>query len=246
MLHLRMKTMQQPIRIMQTILQPTDPCVLSAQFLQALRAGITHVDILARLSAFSLSELGAQLDNPPRKLAFWLNLYNACNLQALREQPEMYNRKSLFFSRRFIPLAGTLLSLDDIEHGILRRSAWKYGLGYLRRPFPARWEKILRMDAVDCRIHFALNCGAVSCPPLAEYLPKSVDAQLDRATGEYLRANCRFEEGRNRIALPRLLLWFRGDFGGRAGMLELLRCHGILQAGVHPRFHYLDYDWSRV
>jgi hypothetical protein len=231
---------------MQTTLLPTDPCTLSAHFLQAMRLGSTHEAILARLTAFSLSDLHAKLDNRPRKLAFWLNIYNAFTLLALHQQPDTYNRKSVFFGRRFISLAGQMLSLDDIEHGILRRSAWKYGLGYLHMPFPAQWEKKLRFDAVDSRIHFALNCGAASCPPLSVYLPETLDEQLEKATGEYLRANCRFEKSRNRVLLPKLLLWFRGDFGGRAGILQILRTNGVLQSGQEPRFSYLEYDWSRV
>ncbi len=136
------------------------------------------------------------------------------------------------------------LSPNAIEHGILRRSAFLAGLGYLRNPFPSRFERLLRVERVDPRIHFALNCGARSCPPLAAWHPATLDADLERATAAYVVAeSARSADGRE-VRVPRLLRWYRGDFGGRSGTLALLRRHGVIGPDEAPRLRYADYDWT--
>jgi hypothetical protein len=148
--------------------------------------------------------------------------------------------------RRFLEdaRAGHRLSPNAIEHGVLRRSAFLAGLGYVRNPVPSRFELLLRVERVDPRVHFALNCGARSCPPLAAWEPATLDADLDRATSAYLAGeSARSADGRELVA-PRLLRWYRGDFGGREGILHLLRRHGILAVGGSPRLRYADYDWT--
>jgi hypothetical protein len=143
-----------------------------------------------------------------------------------------------------VTVAGRRLSPNAIEHGILRRSAFLAGLGHVRNPLPSQFERLLRVERVDPRIHFALNCGARSCPPLAAWEPATLDADLERATGAYLVAeSARSADGRE-LTVPRLLRWYRGDFGGRAGILRLLQHHGVLGAGESPRLRFGDYDWT--
>jgi len=162
----------------------------------------------------------------------------------LLADPSAYRRRWRFFAAPAVTVAGRALSPNAIEHGILRRSAFLVGLGYLRNPFPGRFERLLRVERLDPRIHFALNCGARSCPPLAAWDPGTLDADLERATGAYLVAeSARSTDGRE-VRAPRLLLWYRGDFGGRRGILVLLRRHGILGASEEPRLGYGDYDWT--
>lgn len=79
-------------------------------------------------------------------------------------------------------MAGQPLSPNAIEHGMLRRSALLVGLGYLRNPFPSRFERALRVRRPDPRVHFALDCGARSCPPLATWTVATLDHDLERAT----------------------------------------------------------------
>ncbi|MFW5965105.1 MAG: hypothetical protein ACOCQM_09570 [Natronomonas sp.] len=40
------------------------------------------------------------------------------------------------------------------------------------------------------------------------------------------------------------MLWFRGDFGGRCGILQFLREYDVIPASATPDIHYADYDWS--
>lgn len=229
---------------MQTIPPSGNPFSLSVDLLGLVRTA-QHADVvLLQLDALSPDSLAEQLPDDASKKACWINLYNAWTILLLRRQPETYNRRTAFFARRAIHLAGQRFSLNDIEHGILRRGAIWWALGYLRNPVQPGRIAALSVSSLDPRIHFALNCGAASCPPIRAYTPEGIDAQLDLATRAYLQRECKFEPGNNRIALPRLLLWFRGDFGGRKGILQLLRRYGIIGPSDTPRFSYLPYDWS--
>jgi hypothetical protein len=200
--------------------------------------------MLLQLDDLSLDALPALLPDDASRKACWINLYNAWTLLLLRRHPEMYSRRTAFFARKAIRLAGHVFSLNDIEHGILRRGAIWWALGYLRHPFPSRLHSTLAVESVDPRIHFALNCGAASCPPIRAYTSEAIDAQLDTAARHYLQQHCQYDPDRRRIALPRLLLWFRGDFGGRTGILHMLRQYGIIGASDTPRFSYRPYDWT--
>ncbi len=97
---------------------------------------------------------------------FWINIYNAWfQILATREK----KKSPEIFTGKLITIADTKFSLDDIEHGILRRYRWKLSRGYLPELFPGRLIKQLAVAKIDYRIHFALNCGAKSCPPIAFY-----------------------------------------------------------------------------
>ena len=69
------------------------------------------------------------------------------------------------------------------------------------------------MLTCDPRIHFALNCGAVSCPPIAVYEGESLDEQLDIATEGFLEGNTIVDKEDNSISLSMLFKWYKEDFG---------------------------------
>ena len=212
---------------------------LSLSYLAAARSGDATVarNELAAVDSAALDELSGE-----QALAVWLNVYNATAHSRLREDPTRYERRRRFFSRDLVTVAGTALSLDDIEHGILRGGQWKYGLGYVPDPFPGAFVGRHRLVDLDERIHFALNCGATSCPLVRPYEPADLDADLDRAARTYLADETVREGGTLRI--PRILLWFRGDFGGRSGIFELLERYGVIEPDERPRIRYRSYDWS--
>ena len=183
-----------------------------------------------------------------RALAFWINLYNAGTQRLLTTRPELYE-SSLQFLRFFrapcLTVAGTELGLDDIEQGILRGRS-KYGLGYLPRLLAGSFETRYRVDGLDPRIHFALNCGAGSCPPIRAYDHGAIDDQLDQATRSYLEATVEYDPAAGTVAVPRLFLWYRGDFGGKAGTVAFLREYDVIPAHATPSVRYQSWDWSRA
>ncbi len=109
--------------------------------------------------------------------------------------------------------------------------------------FPGKREKSLRVDKIDYRIHFALNCGAKSCPPIASYNYASLDAQPDVATRAYLPGEASYDSENNIVYLPRLMSWFRADFGGKSGISTILNNFEIIPARTHPAVEFKTYDW---
>lgn len=222
---------------------------ISQDLLYAVRTGHGHAAYVAALAEFPLTEFVPPLASQDFKKAFWINLYNAFVLLFLKENPASYRNKGGFFGQKRIGLRPFTVSLDDIEHGVLRRGAWKWGLGYVQNPFPGVFARTFMPDHLDFRIHFALNCGAASCPPIAYYEPHELDAQLGLALRGYLEAECRYDAATNTVAVPKLLSWYRGDFGGRRGIRQLLESQNIIPKNSIPQnartsLRFRPYDWT--
>ncbi|MFB6210091.1 MAG: DUF547 domain-containing protein [Halobacteriales archaeon] len=225
-----------------------DPSACARELLEAVRAGEDTTPYRTRLGAYDDADLAVLREDRAAALAFWLNLYNAGTQVLLEERPELYAsplRFFRFFGTACLTVAGTGVSLDLIEQGILRGSRSKYGLGYLPRLLPSRFERRYRLDEPDPRIHFALNCGAASCPPIRSFAPDRIDEQLDMATAGYLETSVEYDPADDVARLPRVFLWYRGDFGGRSGMRDLLREYDIIPADTRPRLRYQSWDWTR-
>lgn len=201
----------------------------------------SFVNILQNISAEALRN---DLKSDNLKKTFWINLYNAYTQVILMKNPDFYKKRSSFFRSKQILIAGKKLSLDDIEHGILRRSKIKWSLGYFNKIFPSKFEKENRVDKVDYRIHFSLNCGAKSCPPIAFYDPEKLDRQLDVATKTYLKGEAEFNAGKNCVSLPAFMSWFRKDFGGKKKMVEILKQLAIVPPDKNPKVNFKKYDWD--
>ena len=92
--------------------------------------------------------LKQQLKDDNHKKAFWINIYNAYTQIILSKNPGRYKKRNSFFSMRQIDIAGERLSLDDIEHGLLRHSKIKWRFGHLNKWFPTVFEKEQRVDIV--------------------------------------------------------------------------------------------------
>jgi hypothetical protein len=208
------------------------PIALAERLLRSLRADGDTGTLEARLVDLSSERLADALDTDRNRLAFWLNAHNAFVQLLLLRDPRRYDRR--FFARDQVPLAGEWLSLDDVVHGILRRSRWQYGLGYVPRPFVDPFERVHRVDCRDWRVHAALNRGTVDCPPVAVYEPDRIDAQLDAAAASYLRERVRYDPAHDRVTVPRRLLVHVGDLGGPSGLRATLREHGVVPAAAAP------------
>lgn len=222
-----------------------DPVAVSADWLRAVRRGGTGRDHEVVLRDLPRADLAAALDTDDARLALWTNVYNAAAQSLLAASPEAYSEgRSAFFSAPIATVAGRDLSLDDVEHGLLRRSTPKWTLGYVSNPFAGAYERAFRVRERDPRVHFALNCGAAACPPIAAYTEDGIDDELRAATASYLASEASYDPDAGVARVPRLMLWFRGDFGGRAGILAVLRDHGVIPADASPRLRYGSYDWS--
>jgi len=187
-----------------------------------------------------------------QRMAFWINAYNTFTLRAI---VDAYPIQSRWFTRqprnsiRQIPDvwtsqqwrgAGRAVSLDDIEH------------------------RVLRPVFKDARVHFAVNCASLSCPPLAAapYRADTLGAQLDAAARRYLASPEGLRLDGNTLRVSSIFKWYGEDFvaeyssivpGTRPPMeraiLGVIVRFGPPDAAVRaqngePEIAFLDYDWS--
>jgi hypothetical protein len=219
---------------------------LSEEFFTAVKNN--HKDAAEKaakeLAAIPEGELKDHLNTENKAKAFWINVYNTYVQYLLKANPELFNDRNTFFKDELITLAGEKLSLDDIEHGIIRYSKNKYSMGYVGKVFVLDFEKRFRLDKVDYRIHFALNCGAKSCPPVALYKAERLDDQLNRSTSLYLKQVSKYDVKENEVSAPALCSWFKADFGGEDGVVKMMKEFDVVPEDKDPDVEYLDYDWT--
>lgn len=171
----------------------------------------------------------------PAAFAYWANLYNALTVQLVLEAYPVSSiravRGGLFntgpWTDDVVSVAGFSLSLDDIEHGIMRPVF------------------------EDPRIHYAVNCAALGCPNLAPaaFEPAQLDAALDALARDYVNhpRGARVDGGR--LTVSSIYEWFQEDFGGNdAGVLAHLRAYAgpelTAALGGVTRISDDAYDWS--
>jgi Protein of unknown function, DUF547 len=226
-------------------LRPSDKLVeLSQQLIYAAKTGEVADALISTFRNLSFEDLTNKLQSDNVKKAFWINLYNAYTQIILKQNPGKYKNRFQFFMRKQIAIAGKLFSLDDIEHGILRCSKIKWRWDYSNRIFSGKTERELCIIHPDYRIHFALNCGAKSCPPIAFYNPENLDAQLDLATKAYLAAETEYDFSTKIIKLPSVMKWYGRDFGGRNQVIKLLEKVGVIPVNSNPKIKIKQYDWN--
>ncbi len=182
-------------------------------------------DYIDRLAGIEVTALG-----PDAQLAYWLNLYNAVTVATVLDAHPVDGIRAIdrVWRAERVTVEGRALSLNDIEHGIVR-------------PIFA-----------DARIHYALNCAAVGCPNLARepYTAERLDAQLDAAARAYVNdpRGVRVSLG-GAVTVSSIYNWFRADFGGsEAAVLTHLR--GYAEPDLRRRLEAADgiadyaYDWA--
>ena len=216
---------------------------LSEQFLQDIKSGKDTKSIQDLIANTTLKSLEKGLINDEQKLAFWVNIYNAYIQVILSKNPELYDDRQAFFNDERILIAGEKRSFAKIEHGIIRKSQWPLGLGKVRKWFPNKFERKLRVDKRDYRIHFALNCGAKDCPPVAIYKAERLNAQFDKGTAHYLKKTTDYNEKNKTVAVTSLFSWFRGDFGSKSGTKHILLGQKLIPS-KDVELEYKNYDWT--
>ena len=179
--------------------------------------------------------------------AFLINAYNAFTVELiLTRYPELKSIKDLGsllnspWKPKWIPLLGTNVSLDDIEHAMLRK----------------------RGDHDDPRVHFAVNCASIGCPALREeaFVTSRLDAQMDEQTLRFMsdRTRNRFNPQRGRLELSKIFDLYGEDFrlGHRGiGSLQGFAARYADQLADAPAdreriragavdIAFTDYDWA--
>ncbi len=203
-----------------------------------------YLDLLASIDP-------AQLATNQERLAFWINAYNAIVFRAAAEKraedpafSPMDNDFAFFQIRQHL-VGGHVLSLDGIEHGIIRGDTAHSAFTTLEA---ADQQVILDLsaqvlDAPDARIHVALNCAALSCPqlPSRAFRARDLDSLLDERARLFVADASR---GAGPDGVSSLFMWFASDFqashGSSRAFVETYRDDvGGVDFGT-----FLAYDWT--
>ena len=134
------------------------------------------------------------------QLAYWINLYNALTVKVILDNYPVKSIRDIDTSGLFangpwgaelITIEGEDLSLDDIEHAILR-PIWK-----------------------DPRIHYAVNCASIGCPNLhkGSFSAKNTNKLLDKLARDYINSPRGMSVENDEITVSKIYKWFTYDFG---------------------------------
>jgi hypothetical protein len=220
--------------------RPLDEALAAALRRGAASEGAVDAAVVALAAAGPEAIPAGEAD----RRAFWINVYNALARHAGRGRVSNHLLDVLEVFRTEYEVAGDRLTLDEIEHGLLRDNAasvtapWgRMSAGDPRR----RWAVPL-----DARVHFALHCGALSCPPVRVYRGEDLDAALEAAALGFLAAESAIDEAAGVVETSRLLAWYARDFGGEGGVRALLaRALEVDEARIAGlRIRYRSYDWT--
>jgi len=173
---------------------------------------------------------GVDLDDMSnhQQLAFWLNLYHCMLLHALLfvGPPTSTRTWPSWFSSNCYEVAGTVVSLAEVEHCILRRPmsqpATKAGLIQGIYPEVPKWHEDdprqrFALPYKEPRINFVLNCASVSYPnDIMVFAADNIEAQLNEASSRFILKTVQtvsVSKIRREIVLPKVCEWYTDDFG---------------------------------
>ncbi|KAG8494171.1 hypothetical protein CXB51_011819 [Gossypium anomalum] len=164
--------------------------------------------LLGRLAATNLQNLNHQ-----EKLAFWINIYNSCMMNAFLEHgvPESPEMVVELMRKATINVGRRLLNAITIEHFILRlpyHSKFTFSKGAKNDEMTAR--SMFGLELSEPLVTFALSCGSWSSPAVRVYTASHVEAELEVAKKEYLQATVGISS--TKFAIPKLLDWYLLDF----------------------------------
>lgn len=183
-------------------------------------------DYLAILS----SQLPTESWTREEQLAYWINAYNAFTVKLILDHYPLNSIEELHdipyvntvFHREWFELGGMAMSLNRIEHGVLRQQ--------FQEP----------------RIHAAINCASVSCPPLlpVAFLPETMDQQLEAAMRSFVNDPLRNQLSPKAVEISSIFSWFRGDFTQNGDIISFLNQYADIPISPDADVRYQTFDWN--
>jgi hypothetical protein len=188
-----------------------------------------------RLKTYIAALTSLQISNYNRaqQRAYWINLYNALTIDVVLDNYPLGSIRDIssgLFSSgpwrlKLAEIEGEQLTLDDIEHRILR-PIWK-----------------------DPRIHYAVNCASLGCPRLQSkaFTAENTEALLETAAAEFINSDQGARVAGNRLRVSSIYDWFEQDFGGsEAAVISHLRQYAVgdLASALETITGIDDYDYD--
>lgn len=155
-------------------------------------------------------------------LAYWINTYNAFTLKLIVDNYPVTSITKLHSGKpwdvKWIELAGKKYSLNNIENDIIRPTF------------------------KDARIHFAVNCAAVSCPPLSNiaFTDANIISLLTARTTAFLNSSAN-EIAVGKIKVSKIFDWYKADFGE---LTSFINKYSKTKVNANAVIEFKEYDWS--
>jgi hypothetical protein len=188
---------------------------------------------LQEMQAVNVSSL-----NRSEQEAFWINLYNGLTVKIILEHYPVKSIRDIDISpgifsngpwdARLVKIEGQKISLNDIEHRILR-PIWQ-----------------------DNRIHYAVNCASLGCPDLQPkaYSHQNLEQMLEKGARDYINHPRGVSFAGNRLIVSSIYFWFKADFGNsKKGIIQHLRKYlspeNLKMLSTMQNFKIThQYDWN--
>jgi hypothetical protein len=167
------------------------------------------------------------------QLAYWINAYNAFTVKLIVDNYPVKSIRDLgpelkiplikdVWHYKFFKIGGVESSLDEIEHSILRK------------------------EFEEPRIHFAVNCASVSCPPLLNeaFMASKLEAQLDKVARGFINDSSRNKITADNAQISSIFSWFKGDFTKKGSLIDFLNLYSKVKIKPTAKISHLDYNWN--
>ncbi|XP_052206353.1 uncharacterized protein LOC127810823 isoform X2 [Diospyros lotus] len=201
----------------------------------------SSVPLLQRLRILmnSLQKVDLRSLSYQQKLAFWINMYNACIMHGFLQYgvPSSPEKLLALINKATLSIGGNTINAHAIEHFILRKPESSILKEVYRKADKEDKEAMVRqlygLESLDPNITFALCCGTRSSPAVRIYTAEGVVAELEKSKLEYLQASIMVmvTTSTKRIALPELLLRNMHDFAPNIDSLLEWLCHQLPTSG---------------
>lgn len=168
-----------------------------------------------------------------QQLAYWINAYNAFTVKLIVDNYPVKSIRDLgpslkiplikdVWHYKFFKIGGVESSLDEIEHSILRK------------------------EFSEPRIHFAINCASVSCPPLLNeaFTAEKMEALLTKVATTFINDPTRNKISPDKAEISSIFSWFTGDFTKNGTLIDFLNRYSKVKIKPSAKVSYLDYDWN--
>jgi hypothetical protein len=168
------------------------------------------------------------------QMAYWINAYNAYTIRLILDHYPVQSIKDIGskikipfvttpWAAKFFSIGGKKMSLDEIEHGTLRK---KFN---------------------DPRIHFALVCASVSCPSLRNeaYTAAKLDSQLDDQGRDFVNNPAKNKISKSSAQLSKYFDWYKGDWSENGqSVVKWVNKYSTTKLDANAKIDFLDYNWN--
>lgn len=168
-----------------------------------------------------------------QQLAYWINAYNAFTVKLIVDNYPVKSIRDLgpelkiplikdVWHYKFFKIGGVESSLDEIEHSILRK------------------------EFDEPRIHFAINCASVSCPPLLNeaFTAENIEAQLSKVATTFINDSSRNKISPDQAQISSIFSWFKGDFTKNGSLIDFLNKYSKVKLKPNAKISHLYYNWN--